>query len=182
MKKPCDSNSLENTKNKICLKGSPWVSLMQNQLGGNTQDKGVTVDTNDNFHMITSLTSHLPKIYNDCSGSSSCILKGATVSNNKYNIVNKFDFGQFPNAAVEQLALMNSRQIIQKDSGHSNTNFDQLDGGNTRCAELNQQALSWALKQADSNALRNYNSIGNKLVIGKDIPVSSGIEWVSKEL
>jgi hypothetical protein len=121
------------------------------------------------------LTSHQPKLYNDCSQGGSCTLKSATVTHNKYELVNELDFGQFANAALAQESLMLSRQNLQKHSGHSVSNDD-------KCSSLNEQALTWALKKADSKALNNYNTIGNKIRFVSDTEYSTGITWVNADI
>lgn len=74
---------------------------------------------------------------------------------------------------------MNSRQQIQWHAGHVNANFDKLDQNNVTCENINKEALKWALAHADATALKNYNSHGNKLVIGEDLgPYNAGPLWI----
>lgn len=56
--KPCNSRNLVNPDTpKVCLKGSPWVSKMQDQMGGQNIVLRGKLQTEDNFHKSNSLFS-----------------------------------------------------------------------------------------------------------------------------
>jgi hypothetical protein len=60
-----------------------------------------------------------------------------------------------------------------------NSSFHDDDEVGNRCAEINQEALDWALKNSNSKAIDRYNKIGKKLVIGDDLgPYNAGPLWI----
>jgi hypothetical protein len=72
---------------------------------------------------------------------------------------------------------------MQRAYGNSTSDFHEDDEVGQRCADINQQALNWALSHAGKTALERYNKIGKKLVIGEDQgPFNAGPLWIWKYL
>jgi hypothetical protein len=112
METPCFSHNLANPDTpKVCLRGSPWVTEMQIIMGGNITDKGVSLNTFDNFHRDM---SNFGQLNNTCpkDGQHPCVIEGLTVSENRMHWLNDLDLGSYPNAALETKAKMTSRQNI----------------------------------------------------------------------
>lgn len=94
IKEPCYAKTLINPDSKTCLKGSKWSAEAQKIMGGNIKDKHATIETQDNFHRVYTVTPvHLPEIDNKCDGKTECTLKSITVTENYYNRLNDFDTG-----------------------------------------------------------------------------------------
>ena len=136
--------------------------------------------TNDNFHQVYTVTPvHLPTIKNKCDGTTKCTLDTISVTENYYNRLNLFDTGETEIGASEMKAKLMSRQAIQKAAGNKDADFHETDEVGNRCADINQEALNWALKNASPDALARYNSVGKKLVIGDDMgPYNAGPLWI----
>jgi hypothetical protein len=76
-------------------------------------------------------------------------------------------------------AKLLSRQSIQTAAGNKTADFHEDDEVGSRCAEINQEALNWALKHANPSSLERYNRVGKKLVIGSDLgPYNAGPLWI----
>ena len=57
-------------------------------------------------------------------------------------------------------------------------NFTYTDGANL-CEMINQNAIDWALKNADADALARYNAKGEKMQVGPDEgPYNEGPIWI----
>jgi len=101
------------------------------------------------------------------------------VTENYYARLNVFDTGETEIGASEMKAKLMSRQAIQKAAGNKEADFHETDEVGNRCADINQEALNWALKNASPDALARYNSVGKKLVIGDDMgPYNAGPLWI----
>lgn len=183
MKVPCYNSNLVNpTTPKECMKGSPWVTQAQHTMGGKISDVGVSLDFSDNFHRVYTVTPHhLPQINNTCPASEKrpCTLEGLTVSENFYDREWGIDTGLFPNAAIEHKAKLISRESIQWHAGNVNTDFIKDDKTSNLCEYINQQAIDWAMSKADSKVKSEYMKHGKKLVSGADPSASNtGPTWV----
>jgi hypothetical protein len=78
---------------------------------------------------------------------------------------------------------MSSRQNIYKSAGIANPSFEDLDGGDVRCAEINQHSWDWAKKTASAKTMNRFESYGQGFVMGQDIDVCpAGPCWIWREL
>lgn len=74
---------------------------------------------------------------------------------------------------------MMSRQAVQQHAGNKTADFHETDEVGNRCADINQESLDWALKNASPDAIERYNKVGKKLVIGEDKgPYNAGPLWI----
>ena len=180
MKPACYNKELINPDDVKCLHGSKWTPKAQAIMGGDISDKHATISTNDNFHQVwTTEPVHLPTIKNTCDGKTQCELESITVSEAFYERLSDFDTGLYPVAAREIKAKLMSRQSVQKAAGNKDADFHQEDEVGNRCAEINQEALNWALQNAPKRTQERYEKFGKKLVIGDDLgPYNAGPLWI----
>jgi len=179
---PCYSKNEMNpdTPNE-CMKGAPWVQTAQAIMGGDLTADDVIVDDTDNFHRVYVTTpKHRAHVNNTCpkGGKKECDMITVTVTENYYSEIDMFDSGGWPQAALEHKSKLSSRQYVQYNAGHLDADFEKLDDDNTRCMEINQKALEWGLKNADKDAMAHYAKYGKKLVMGEDIKVIAGPQWI----
>ena len=182
MKEPCYDSALVNRQSPECLQGSAWSQMAQEIMAGDLANKNAAIQTQDNFHRVYTVTPvHLPQINNSCpsSNDATCILESITVTENFYNRLDQFDTGKFEIGAVEMKGKMMSRQSVQVAAGNATADFHESDEVGSRCADINQKALEWALANANKKALDRYNKYGKKLVVGDDLgPFNAGPLWI----
>jgi len=151
-------------------------------MGGDLSDKNADIVTLDNFHRVYTVTPvHLPQINNSCPTDSNdvCTLDSITVTENYYERLDSFDTGKYEIGAVEMKAKLMSRQSVQVAAGDKESDFHKDDEEGSRCADINQKALDWALAKASPAAIERYNKYGKKLVIGDDLgPYNAGPLWI----
>ena len=153
IKDPCYSDKLVNPDDPKCIKGSPWSEYAQKKMAGDL-GKNIEVKTSDNFHRVYTMTPvHLPQINSQCDGSSKCTVDTYSVTENFYSRLEPFDTGLQPVAALEMKAKLMSRQSMRKAAGQKDADFHESDEVGQRCAEINQDALDWALKHASQEAV-----------------------------
>lgn len=91
LKPPCYGHDFDNPHVPTCWHGSPWSSMMtQNIMGGEFDNENISVINDDNFHRVQSVTPvHLPHFANECEKDTSqlCELKTFTVSEAKYDFL-----------------------------------------------------------------------------------------------
>lgn len=113
-----------------------------------------------------------PAIHNKCS--SNCTLNITTVSQLVYS-----DSESGPNAALEIKIKLMSRQAILLSATGKTFDFNQTDGDNYRCAEINNKTIEWAISKAPKKTVERYFKHGRLLRVGEDIgPLSMGPLWV----
>lgn len=162
LKPACYTSPLVNLEDPKCLHGSPWNAanaqrIMAGDFNGN---KKISVNTNDNFHRVSSVTPiHLAEIDNTCDGSKKCTLESITVTENIYDW-DMMDTGFHPIAATEMRTKMMSRQAFWAAAGIENPDFHELDEVGFRCQEINDYAIQWAESKASKSALANYKENG----------------------
>ena len=190
----CKTDTCEPLPN--CTAGCPWTDqISQPTMGSGLQ--GLSIQNTDSFHDVweTKPTVHLPVIHNSCSKPSGCVLQTTTITQGVYHTgedleIWKFhtdvpwmDTGFLPVSAVELRTKMSSRQNIYTHAGLSNQDFDQLDGGDVRCGEINQKAWDYALSNAGNHTVDRFNQYGQPYRIISDIDVCpAGPCWIWKEL
>ena len=184
LKPACYNKKLLNPDDPKCSKGSPWSEHAQKTMAGDLASLNADITTVDNFHQVYTVTPvHLPEIDNKCDGKTKCTLKTISVTENFYNRLDQFDTGKYPIAADEMKAKLMSRQSVQTAAGNANPDFHTLDEEGNRCADINKEALQWALDYASPKALERYNKFGKKLVIGDDEgPFNAGPLWIWRYL
>lgn len=180
IKEPCYDHTLVNERGPKCLHGNHWSEIAQGIMAGELKDKHVELHTDDNFHRVYTITPvHLPQTNNTCDGKTQCTLESITVTENYYNRLSPFDTGSTEIGAVEMKAKLLSRQKVQHDAGNTTADFHEMDEVGNRCADINKDALQYALDHASKKAIKRYNSLGKKLVIGDDLgPYNEGPLWI----
>ena len=84
-------------------------------MGGTFDNDNISVLNDDNYHRVQSVNPvHLPEIDTECAPdvSSQCTLNTVTVSENKYDFLDKLDTGYYSCAASEIKTKISSRQAI----------------------------------------------------------------------
>ena len=184
MKDPCYGHELLNpTDDPTCQHGNPWSQqYSQNIMAGNFDNSNVTVLNDDNFHRVQSIAPvHLPEVDTECAAdvSSACVLKSVTVSENKYDFLDKLDTGYYANSASEIKTKLSSRQRFKVKAGNPDADFHITDETGNRCAEINDVSIKWAYDRVSKAARDNYDRLGQKLVTGDDLgPYNEGPLWI----
>jgi hypothetical protein len=180
LKNACYDSELVNPPNTQCMHGSEWTKTAQKIMGGDISKLNADITTDDNFHQVYTTTPvHLPTIHNKCDGVAPCTLDSITVTENFYNRLNQFDTGSTEIGATEMKAKLMSRQAVQQAAGNTKADFHETDEVGNRCADINKEALNWALENASADAIERYNRVGKKLVIGDDKgPYNAGPLWI----
>lgn len=167
--------------------------------GSDIAAEGVTVVNADSFHDVweTEPTVHLPSVQNSCASPKDCTLKTTTITQGVYHTgedleiwkkhfdVPELDSGYLPISARELRTKLTARQSIYSHAGVANPDFEELDGGHKRCAEINQYAWDWAVQRLGSESLTSvrFTKYGQPYVMGPDIPVCpAGPCWIWQEL
>jgi len=63
-------------------------------------------------------------------------------------------------------------------AGEDDADYDALDLQWNECAKINQEVLDWALSMSSQAALDNYETYGQKLVMGQDKEAINGGTWI----
>lgn len=183
LKPPCYGHETENPDLPTCYHGNPWTNqYTQPMMGGTFDNKHISVSNDDNFHRVQSISPvHLPSVTTECDKNvtSDCELKTISVSENKYDFLDKLDTGYYPISASEIKTKLSSRQAIQTKGGNQFADFTDLDETGNRCAEINDASIQWAYSRLSSAAKKNYDSFGQKYVTGDDLgPYNEGPLWI----
>jgi len=122
----------------------------------------------------------LSEIDTDCTATSvNCVLNTITVSENIYGQLDKMDTGYYAIAASEMKTKISSRQKVQFHAGVTDADFHTLDEVGNRCADINNESISWAYNKLSAKAKANYDTYGQKLVTGDDMgPYNEGPLWI----
>jgi hypothetical protein len=87
------------------------------------------------------------------------------------------EFG--PNAALEVRIKLMSRQAVLLAATGTKFDFNETDGSEFRCAEINNKTIQWAFDNAPKKTSDRYLKYGRLLRVGKDIgPLNMGPLWV----
>ena len=81
-------------------------------MGGTFDNKNISIVNDDNFHRVQSVAPvHLPEIDTECAADvdSPCVLKTVTISENKYDFLDKLDTGLYAVSASEIKTKISSR-------------------------------------------------------------------------
>lgn len=183
LKPPCYGHETENPDLPTCFHGNPWTNEhTQIMMGGTFDNKHIKVVNDDNFHRVQSVDPvHLPSVKTECDKKTTtdCTLNTITVSENKYDWLDKLDTGYYPIAASEIKTKLSSRQAIQTKGGNQFADFHELDEEGNRCAEINDASIEWAYSRLSKAAKANYDQFGQKYVTGDDKgPYNEGPLWI----
>ena len=77
---------------------------------------------------------------------------------------------------------LKSSQSVHIAGRDADADFDALDMKWNECAAINQEVLDWALEQASDAAKANYETYGQKLVMGQDKQAINGGTWIYQAL
>ncbi|GIL62576.1 hypothetical protein Vafri_16759 [Volvox africanus] len=180
LKKPCYNDA----PSSACQVGCPW-SEMTSQKNMSDLPKNVSVRVMDEFHPVSQTNPiHLPHILNNCTkDQENCVLEMTTVTEAVYEVLDRLDTGFFSVSAYELRTKMNSRQASYLAAGFKDADFQKLDANPTRCADINQLAIKWALRNAPVKSVARYYSIGRQLVVGDDLgPYNAGPFWIWNDM
>lgn len=181
MKDPCYQSSLVNVPTPQCLKGSPWVEerALYN-LVGTLSDPNVTLSSNDNFHRADTIYPyHHPDIDHSCADTTGpCTVSHISNSQNMYDVLNELDLGKTPIAARECRVKLKSSQSVHWAAREPDADFEALDDKFTECESINMEVMDWAMANAHTTALQNYDTYGEKLVMGGDHNAINGGTWI----
>jgi len=161
-----------------CITGCPWTEHAQVIMGGLPQ--GPQLVDKDAFHPVYQIDPvHLPHVTNKCSGpNASCTLHSVTVSQNKYEDIDKLDTASTYTSAKEIRAKLKSRQTVMQAAGMKNVSFNISDAPSI-CKQINQQSYNWALNNAGMKSYNRYISFGEYMTMGEDLgPYNVGPEWI----
>lgn len=184
LKPPCNDDPLINrVDDPTCGHGCPWTQeFSQNLMGGTfSGNPYINVLNDDNFHPVYQFRPvHLAEIDSTCDHNvlSECRINTVTVSENHYELLDRFDTGYYPISASEIKTKLSSRQAIQAAAGFK-SDFHTEDEIGNRCAEINDHSISWAYKHLSPAAKARYDEFGTKLVTGDDLgPFNAGPLWI----
>lgn len=183
LKKPCYQSAEENVPTPECLKGSPWVEKRAlKTLVGPITNPNVTVYDSDNFHRASTVYPyHHPQITHTCETDTDapCEVYHISCSENVYDLLDEFaDLGKTPIAATEVKLKMKSSQSIHVAAGETDASYEDLDDQWDECQRVNQEVLDWAISSSNGDALKEYESVGTKLVMAKDKKALNGGSWI----
>ena len=85
-------------------------------MGGDLSNDNISLVNDDNFHRVQSIMPvHLPSVDTECDKQTAetCEIKTITISENKYDFLDKLDTGYYPVAATEIKTKLSSRQAVQ---------------------------------------------------------------------
>lgn len=186
MKKPCYQSSEENVPTPQCLKGSPWVAERAlKTLVGPITNPNVIVHDSDNFHRASTVYPyHHPQITHTCEENTenSCEVYHISCSENVYDLLDELDLGKTAIAATEVKLKMKSSQSIHVAAGETDASYEDLDDQWDECQRVNQEVLDWAIGVSNQDALKEYESVGTKLVMAKDKKALNGGSWIIQRL
>ncbi len=183
LKPPCYGHETENPDVPTCFKANPWTeAYTQPMMGGTFSSKHIKVVDDDNFHRVQSVEPvHLPSVTTTCDkkATADCEIKTVSVSENKYDWLDKLDTGYYPISASEIKTKLSSRQAIQQAAGAEFADFHDTDEVGNRCAEINDASIQWAYSRLSKAAKANYDQFGQKYVTGDDLgPYNEGPLWI----
>lgn len=144
-----------------CTYGSPWVSDFAQKILAGVGDKVMSVDRFWQTDMIFP-HDYIPQLKKICSLSGDCFLNATSYTTNRYASSKGLDLGSSVSASTKIVTKLNSREQVFKTLGLNESHSA------AQCMEINEAALSWALKHAGSTALKRYNNFGQKLRMRPD--------------
>ena len=158
----------DNPPSPLCTVGCPWTETAQQIMSGLNRS---TVIVTDSFHPVSQLFPeyHHPKILDSCTGGDSpgCTLNATSVTENKYDVMDKLDEGLAPTSAEEIRAKMNSRQAMWEAVGINDVNFNVSDGPPI-CKYINEAVYNWTVNLVAQKTLTRFQQYGEPLVMGED--------------
>jgi hypothetical protein len=177
---PC----LEGTTTPDCRHGSPWAGKMQVKLAG-LEQYGINVNVQSAFHPVsqTKPETNLPYVFEQyTTPTKGNNLTVTVVTENIYHS-DPLDTGFYPQAAIEMRAKQVSRQRMMLHAGFQHVKVNDTDAMDlNRCAELNSEALKWALAKAAPHTATRFQSKGEQVEFGNDINGEGGPLWIDQKL
>lgn len=102
-----------------------------------------------------------------------------TVSEPIYSNLDSQDISLWSCAASEIKAKLMSRQSVLLKATGKTFDLNETDGGKTRCAEINQATIYWALKRLPVQVAKRYLNSSRQLRVGQDKgPLNVGPLWI----
>lgn len=174
---PCN----DSPASPACTVGCPWTEQAQVFMG-NVSRPLLSLNVSDAFHPMSALSpSHVPHVLTNCTDAGQqCVLQVTTVSQAVYDPLDATDTGLAPVSASEIRTMLKSRQAIYAAAGQP-ADFNQTDAASL-CAQINAQALLWALNTSSARSRQRYNHIGEPYVFGNDVGPYSESSWVHSSL
>jgi len=168
-----------------CICGSKWVTDYAFPAVSGAYDLGFSVEAADAFHSVSDVHPfHLPHIWNSCPSPSGCDLNVTTLTENFPGSGSLFPNGTgAPLSAYELRTKMKSRTTLYKAVGVKPG--PNVDKNLTLCRSANEQAWSWAIKNADPSVIKRFDADGEPFVMvdDKEAPIGlKGPEWIEKTL
>jgi hypothetical protein len=150
---------------------------------------GVTISAVDAIHSVSDISPiHLPHIWHNCSQQGStrnaqaaCEISVTTVTQPIYAALDGLDTGFYYQSASELRVKLKSRQSLLLAAGvpADQVQFNKTDTLGWNCAAINNASYQWALAHAGDKAKARFASIGEPMVMGKDIFLSNaGPAWI----
>ena len=165
-----------------CSEGSDWTIKAQEILSG--KDEFVKANMNlkiSNDYVILSSLPPFGKIYHPKIYEQDRNVNITTYSQCSWEILDKYlDGGFSPSSAKEIGSKMLTRQcsfVFGLNHSKTETPFS-IDSDFDWCAEINKNALQWAINNSAEKTINRYNSFGQKLTFGPDVKETNGFGWV----
>ena len=173
---------LEGSKHMGCdpASGSVWACRMQEALMADcVAEAGLSLSASTNeFHASWYLDpfAEVPFYHPKVHLVDNTTLQLETMTDPIYEFADTlFDGGFFSNSVHELRCKFNSPQALLEAAGGKNIPFD-LSINFAR--QLNEKALEYAMAKAPQRVRERYEQQGTTLVLGEDIPQSSGPGWI----
>lgn len=168
-----------------CICGSKWVTDYAFPTISGALDLGFSVEAADAFHSVSDVHPfHLPHIWSSCQSPSGCDLNVTTLTENLPGSGSLFPNGTgAPLSAYELRTKMKSRTTLYKAIGVKPG--PNVDKNLTLCRLANEEAWSWALKNADPSVIKRFNADGEPFVMVDDKVAPIGLKgptWIEKTL
>ena len=177
-KPPCSSKSYLKPPN--CTVGSGWSPNAQLMMGSISKSY---LNIVDEFHPAAGIPEVFAKLHNNCSSTGTpCVLNITSVTQNVYEILDKFDIGLEPVASVEVRTKMISRQAVLQAFSLKPYDFNTTDAISI-CGQINQESINYALKNAPLATLKRYLNRGKQLKpVDDEGPLNNGFLWINSRL
>merc|ERR1711871_524643 len=185
------SNSVDRkSQDASCTCGVPFSAIAQSVMATASTDPklpaGVQIESVDAIHSVSDVHPiHLPHIWKNCSnkneGSGDCMINVTTVTEPVYATLDGLDTGFYYQSASELRVKLKSRQSLLLAAGvpADQVHFNETDTLGWNCASINNASYQWALAHAGDKARARFESIGEPMVMGKDIFLTNaGPAWI----
>jgi hypothetical protein len=153
-----------------CICGTPWTSVAASIMSGLDQSKYTVVNT-DAIHAATDVKPvHIARIWTNCTELDNshipCILNHTSVSQSKYNSLDKYDWFT-PSTANEIVVKLKSRQEFALHSYDPDASFS-LDSAGSICKQINERAYQWGLARVSTKTRARFEKYGVPMMFEED--------------